>query len=60
MAAWVKFNLDDVYELEEVSTDLKLSRFNTHLESGDEVPLKVKISNDSHELMTNVYNLAFK
>jgi hypothetical protein len=58
MAARVKIDFGNIYELE-VSPDLKLSRFNTLLENGDQVPLKVQISNDAHELMTNVYNLSF-
>ena len=59
MAARVKIDFDNVYELEDVSPDLKLSSFNTRLENADEVPLKIKVSSNSHKLLPNVYNLAF-
>lgn len=59
MAARVKIDFNDVYDLEELSSDLKISSFKTKLENGNETPLKVKISNNAHELLPNVYNLAF-
>ena len=59
MAARVKINFDKVYDFEDISSDLKLSSFITRLENGDKVPLIVKISNNAHELLPSVYNLAF-
>jgi hypothetical protein len=59
MAVRVKIDFDKVYELEEISPDLKLSSFNSRLENGTEAPLVVKISNNAHELLPNVFNLAF-
>src|SRR5450432_2430217 len=59
MAARVKIDFENVYELEEVSSDLKLAGFYTHLENGDDVLLNIRVSNDEHELMPNVYNLSF-
>lgn len=59
MAARIKIDFDNVYDFEDISPDLKLSSFITRLENGDELPLKVKISNYAHELLPSVYNLAF-
>ncbi len=59
MAARVKIDFDNVFDLDEISSDLKITSFKTKLESGNEMPLKVKISNNAHELLPNVYNLSF-
>ena len=56
---FVKIDFDDTYKIEDVSPDLKINYFNTVLKNGDHVPLKVEISNKAHELLPNVYNLAF-
>ena len=59
MAVRVKIDFDKVYEIEEISPGFNLSSFNTRLENGNQVALKVRISNQAHALLPNVYNLAF-
>jgi hypothetical protein len=59
MAVSVKIDFENLYDLEEISLDLKLSSFTSRLNNGQDVSLKVKISNESHDLIPNVYNLAF-
>lgn len=59
MAAAVKINFDNLYEIENISSDLKFSGFRTTLNNGNSLPLVVRISNQSHALLPNVYNLAF-
>jgi hypothetical protein len=59
MAVRIKIDFENVYELEEVSSDLKLGGFRTHLENGKESLLKISVSNDEHRLLPNVYNFAF-
>jgi hypothetical protein len=59
MAVFIKIDFDSVYEFEETTPDLKLTGFNTKLASGQDMPLKVKISKDPHLLLPNVYNMAF-
>lgn len=59
MAVPLKIDFDSLYEIENISPDLKFSSFNTMLDNGNKVPLVVKISNQSHALLPNVYNLSF-
>lgn len=59
MAVRVKIDFDKVYDFEEISPDFNLSSFNSRLEDGRELSLKVKISNHAHALLPNVYNLSF-
>ena len=59
MAAPVKIDFDNLYEIENISQDLKFSSFRTKLNNGNNVPLVVRISNQSHALLPNVYNLSF-
>ncbi|MES1249048.1 MAG: hypothetical protein ABUL46_00110 [Chitinophaga rupis] len=59
MAIAVKIDFDNLYKVETISEDLKISTFQTELADGSFVPLKVEISNEAHELLPNVYNLAF-
>lgn len=59
MAVPLKIDFDNLYEIENISEDLRFSSFNTTLDSGRVVPLIVKISNQSHALLPNVYNFAF-
>lgn len=49
----------NLYEFESVSTDRKISSFKTELDTGQSLPIVVKISNHQHELLPNVYNLSF-
>ena len=57
----VALNIDfkNLYEIDNISTDLRWSSFRSNLNNGQEIPLVVKISNESHALLPNVYNLAF-
>ena len=59
MAVSPKIDFDDVYEIEPISEDLRYSYFKSKLNSGREVSLSVKISNQHHALLPNVYNLSF-
>ncbi|MDR3713217.1 MAG: hypothetical protein P4L51_10410 [Puia sp.] len=59
MAVRVKIDFNKVYEFDDISPDFNLSSFNSRLDDGKEIPLKVKISNQAHDLLPNVYNLAF-
>jgi hypothetical protein len=58
-AVSVKIDFDNLYEIDNISTDLRFSSFSTKLNDGKAVPLNVKISNQSHALLPNVYNLSF-
>jgi len=59
MAVRVKIDFDKVYDFDEITPGFNLSSFNTRLEDGKAIPLKVKISNQAHALLPNVYNLSF-
>jgi hypothetical protein len=59
MSASVKIDFDNLYDIENISPDLKFSTFHTSLNDGRALPLVVKIGNLSHDLLPNVYNLAF-
>jgi hypothetical protein len=59
MAVNVKIDFDSLYDIENISPDLKFSSFRTQLNNGIEMPLVVRISNQSHALLPNVYNLSF-
>jgi hypothetical protein len=59
MSAPVKIDFETLYEIDQISADLKYACFQTILQNGQAVPLVVKISNQSHELLPDVYNLAF-
>jgi hypothetical protein len=59
MSVSLKIDFNNLYEIDNISTDLRFSSFKSSLNSGQEVPLVVKISNESHALLPNVYNLAF-
>ncbi len=59
MAVAVTIDFRNTYQVEPVSDDYRISKFNTILKDGTSEELKIKISNNAHELMPNVYNLAF-
>jgi hypothetical protein len=59
MAIAVKLDFDHPYDLEPLSEDLRKSTFTTELADGTVLPLLVEISNNSHELLPAVFNLAF-
>jgi hypothetical protein len=59
MSVSFKIDFDNLYDIENISADLRFSSFTTRLNNGQELPLNVKISNQSHALLPNVYNLAF-
>lgn len=59
MATAPTIDFDNLYEIGNISTDLRESDFTTSLKNGKAVPLSVRISNQSHALLPNVYNLAF-
>lgn len=55
----VKINFDDVYDISTTSCEMKSASFDTELADGSKEKLMVEISSQAHELMPNVYNLAF-
>ncbi|PSL32086.1 DUF6934 family protein [Chitinophaga ginsengisoli] len=59
MAIAVKINFDDVYDINTTSCEMKSASFDTELADGNKKKLMVAISDQAHELMPNVYNLAF-
>jgi hypothetical protein len=59
MAIAVKIDFDNRYEIKTITEDFRYNIFQTELKDGTLLPLKVSISNESHELLPNVYNLAF-
>lgn len=59
MAANLKIDFKNLYEIDNISEDLRISTFSTKLNNDQALPLIVKISNQSHALLPNVYNLAF-
>jgi len=59
MAASLKIDFNNLYEIDNISADLRISTFSTTLNNGQAMPLVVKISNQSHALLPNVYNLSF-
>ena len=59
MAASLKIDFNNLYEIDNISQDLRVSTFQTTLNNGQAMPLIVRISNQSHALLPNVYNLAF-
>ena len=54
----VKIDFSITYDVAEVSEDLKTLTFETQLQDDTSVPLRVEISNESHELLPNFFNLA--
>lgn len=59
MAVPLKIDFNNLYDIEHISEDLRYSSFHTALNAGGQLPLAVKISNQSHALLPNVYNLSF-
>jgi len=59
VAARVIIDFENIYQLDEVAPDFKLGAFRTYLENGDEILLSIRVSNTSHDLLPNVYNLEF-
>ncbi len=59
MAVSPKIDFDELYDIENISEDLRYSYFNSKLENGKDISLSVKISNQCHVLLPNVYNISF-
>jgi hypothetical protein len=59
MAIVVRIDFDNRYELDNISEDLRVSKFQSVQQDGSAILLKVEISEGPHELLPNVYNLAF-
>ena len=59
MAVFVKIDFDNTFDIEDISPDLRIAFFPTVLRDGREVLLKIEISNEAHDLLPNVFNLAF-
>jgi hypothetical protein len=59
MAIGVKLDFDRTYEFSEISENLREAFFSNEVRGGGAVDLKIEISNEAHELLPNVYNIAF-
>ena len=59
MAIGFKIDFEKTIGFTEISEDLRIAAFPTAIISGDTLALKIEISNEAHELLPNVYNLAF-
>jgi|SRR5579859_2339414 len=59
MALSIKIDFNNSYEIDTISNNLKTITFHSEVTDGRSIPLKIEISNDAHELLPNVYNLAF-
>jgi len=59
MAIGVKIDFGNTYDIENISEDLRTTNFLTELHDETQIILKVDIDNEAHELLPNVYNLAF-
>lgn len=59
MAVAVKLDFNNAYHIDPITNDLRVSTFETDLQDGSFMPLKVEISRQPHELVPTVYNLAF-
>jgi hypothetical protein len=59
MTIGIKINFENIYELDSISNNQRIAIFQTLLQDGATIPLTVKISDDSHELLPDVYNLSF-
>ena len=59
MALNLKIDFDNKYETDSISEDLRESSFTSLLSDNKAIVLQVSISNQAHELLPNVYNLAF-
>ena len=59
MAVAVRLDFDKSYHLDSVTEDLRMSVFQTELQNGTKIALKVEVSDVPHELFPGVFNLAF-
>jgi len=55
----LKIDFDSRYEVFDISGDFRNCEFTIVLQDGATVPLCIQISNETHELLPDVYNLAF-
>jgi hypothetical protein len=55
----IKINFDDIYDIRDITEDHRNSEFTSILRDGKLIPIYMQISNETHELMQDVYNLAF-
>ena len=59
MALNVKINFDECYDIETITSDLSLSKFDTVLKNEENVTLGIRINNEVHPYLIEVYNLSF-
>jgi len=59
MAITVKLNFDETYDIDEISPDLRIIKFETPVADGTNEAIKIEIDDKSHELKDDLYNLAF-
>jgi len=59
MAISVKIDFNNAYSFDSISEDMRTNIFQTELQEGNRVSIGVRISEEPHELLPNVYNLAF-
>ena len=54
-----KIDFSNTYPVQQFSDDLRISRFDAVLKSGDTVPFHIVISDEEHELLNKVFNMSF-
>jgi hypothetical protein len=54
MAIAVDLDFENPYDIDPLTEDLRINVFETELQDGSTMPLKVEISNEPHELLPNV------
>lgn len=55
----IRLDFKDCYDIEQFKGDVPFTRFFTELSTGEQVSMGVFISEETHPLMPDVYNLAF-
>jgi hypothetical protein len=59
MSVSFKIDFKNLYDLDSMSEDYKRTSFRTELKKGENTLLNVRIRDEPHELMPNVFNLSF-
>lgn len=59
MAIGVKIDLKNTYKIDFISDDFRLAEFTSDVNHNQKKLIKIEIGSESHDLLNNVYNLAF-
>jgi hypothetical protein len=55
----IKIDFDNKYNIRQITEDFRNSEFTTVLRDGKTIPIYIRISNETHELLPDVYNMSF-